>query len=111
MYGQRLHEMLRDRMQSRRASRAPTPSFQPHFGQGDVETQQQHSLSLPTDVTVATGTGAQSDLPHFPEDDNLDIANMSPDKVDKLLSEYTWFPLEASAAADDFLDWEAFFAG
>lgn len=46
-----------------------------------------------------------------PSEEEYDIANMSPDKVDKLLSDYTWFPLENTTTAGDLLDWEAFFAG
>lgn len=46
-----------------------------------------------------------------PLEQEYDIANMSPDRVDKLLSEYTWFPLESSTSTNDLLDWEAFFAG
>lgn len=106
LYGQRLHEMLRDRMHSRRPSRAPTP-----FNSGDLP-DASHTGEGPSNSTLNVEGPVETEKigQNPPLQEEYDIANMSPDRVDKLLSEYTWFPLENTASTSELLDWESFFA-
>lgn len=108
--------MLKDRMSSRRPSRASSPFHSANVSDGIAMQNQQISSSRQAQgavasIPLAAAENSSKTGEHVSLEEEYDIANMSPDKVDKLLSEYTWFPLENAGNGTEFLDWDAFFAG